>query len=141
MPFALHTAASSSGVDAPSRKLNADRACSSTYISRTLRAQTSIRVARRNKSDTGRNPDATQKQRQPQSRRARRTPGENESPDPNRLAASHLRATNRPTCATGLRRPERLRAAPEKQRAWDGLPTAQAPRASAGETSGSSPTL
>src|ERR1700722_7815515 len=141
MSPALHTAASSSGVDAPSRKLNADRACSSTYISRTPRARTSVRAARQNKSDTGRNPDATERQRQPKSPRARRTPGENESPDPTRLAASRLRATNRPTCAMGLRRPVRLRAAPEKQRAWGGLPTAQAPRAPADETSGSSPTL
>src|ERR1700728_3149406 len=132
MPFALHTTASSSGVDAPSRKLNADRACSSTYISRTPRARTSAGVARRNKSDTGRNSDATQKQRQPQSRRARRTPGENESLDPTRLAASRLRATNRPKCATGPRRPARLRAAPEKQRAWGGLRAIQAPQEPAG---------
>src|SRR5580698_969444 len=135
MPLALHTTASSSGVDAPSRKLNADRACSSTYISRTSRVRTSVRVARQNKSDTGRNPDATQRQRQPQSRRARRTPGENESLDPTRLAASRLRATNRPTCAKGLRRPARLRVAPEKQRVRGGLPTVPAPRASVGETS------
>src|ERR1700728_3249535 len=101
MSLALHTAASSSGVDAPSRKLNADRACSSTYISHTLRARTSARVARQNKSDTGGNPDALERQCQPPSRRGRRTPGENEPPDPTRLAASRLHATNRPTCAKG----------------------------------------
>src|SRR5712672_4499760 len=54
IPYALQAAANSSGTDAPSRKLNAERACSSVYISRRLRVRTSLDEARRRKSGKGR---------------------------------------------------------------------------------------
>src|SRR6266404_5846492 len=51
MPCAEQAAANSSGTDAPSRKLNPERAWSSVYISRRLRVRTSFDEARRRKSD------------------------------------------------------------------------------------------
>src|SRR5712675_401955 len=54
MPCAEQAAANSSGTDAPSRKLNAERACSSVYISRRLRVRTSLDEERRRKSGKGR---------------------------------------------------------------------------------------
>ena len=50
MPFSAQTPASSSGVEAPSRKLKAERACSSVYISRTFPPRTSSGTARRSRS-------------------------------------------------------------------------------------------
>src|SRR5258708_2554256 len=52
MPSAEQVLASSSGVAAPSRKLKAERACNSTYISRIPRAQTIFPAGSRNKNDT-----------------------------------------------------------------------------------------
>src|SRR5258707_1069475 len=54
MPCALQAAANSSGTDAPSRKLNAERACSSVYISRRLRVETNLAAERRKIFDKGR---------------------------------------------------------------------------------------
>src|SRR5579864_4670853 len=47
------TAASSSGTDAPSRKLKAERACSSLYINRTFPAQTIPGEGRHSRRNTG----------------------------------------------------------------------------------------
>src|ERR1700756_4922945 len=51
MPRFEQPLANSSGVAAPSRKLKAERACNSAYISHTLRAQTIFPAARHNKND------------------------------------------------------------------------------------------
>src|ERR1700719_1508417 len=47
-----HTLANSSGKEAPARKLNAERACNSVYISRTFPSETIPAAANRNKSGT-----------------------------------------------------------------------------------------
>src|ERR1700730_13008700 len=47
-----HTLANSSGKEAPARKLNAERACNSVYISRTFLSETTPAAAYRNKSGT-----------------------------------------------------------------------------------------
>src|ERR1700737_3747930 len=47
-----HTLANSSGKEAPARKLNAERACNSVYISRTFPSETIPADANRNKSGT-----------------------------------------------------------------------------------------
>src|SRR2546423_3967265 len=52
MPYSAHAAANSSGAEAPSRKLKAERAWSSVYINRKAHAQTSLDAQCRNKSDT-----------------------------------------------------------------------------------------
>src|ERR1700688_2428981 len=46
-----HTLANSSGKEAPARKLNAERACNSVYISRTSPSETTPVAVNRNKSD------------------------------------------------------------------------------------------
>src|SRR5215469_1669388 len=51
IPSAEQALASSSGVEAPSRKLNAERACNSTYISRKSRTRTIFPAAHHKKSD------------------------------------------------------------------------------------------
>src|ERR1700693_5016907 len=47
-----HTLANSSGKEAPARKLNAERACNSVYISRTPPSETTPAAVNRNKSGT-----------------------------------------------------------------------------------------
>src|ERR1700720_114394 len=54
IPSAEQVLANSSGVAAPSRKLKAERACSSRYISRTLHARTIFPATRHNKNNTSR---------------------------------------------------------------------------------------
>src|SRR5271154_6714948 len=120
--------AKSSGEEAPSRKLNADRACSSTYINRRFPARTNCRAARRSKNDRGRNRDAL-----PPLRRGCPKKDGNESPDPIRPAARDLRATSRRMCAMGRKRPTLVRATPEKKREWDDPHAARALRERAGE--------
>src|SRR5579862_4497884 len=140
MPPALHAAASSSGVAAPSRKLNADRACSSTYISRRPRARTSRGAPRRNTRGTSRHREALRLRRPLGEPPETDEPAdESESPGPIHPAATRLRATNRPTCARDPRRPARLLAALEKTRVWDGPRAAPAMRAAEDETFESSP--
>src|SRR5260221_13858533 len=54
MPNPAQARANSSGEEAPSRKLKADRACNSMYISRIRLAQTIFPAGRRRKNDRGR---------------------------------------------------------------------------------------
>src|ERR1700683_4681752 len=123
-----HMRANSSGEEAPSRKLNADRACSSTYINRRFPARTSLRAASHSKNGRGRNRDAMQALHHGSPRK-----NENESPDPIRPAARDLPATSRRMCAMDRRRPALVRGAPEKKRAWDALHATRASRERAGE--------
>src|SRR5947209_14396623 len=53
IPCAAAATISSSGFDAPSRKLKAERACNSMYISHTLRVPTTFREDDRNKCGKG----------------------------------------------------------------------------------------
>src|SRR6266850_5306810 len=109
IPYALQAAANSSGTDAPSRKLNAERACSSVYISRRLRVRTSLDEARRRKSGKGRAVDrketaghlATLDFAEMGRSNAAPLRGRNRFRDPIHLGARDLLATNRRNCATG----------------------------------------
>src|SRR5258708_23799697 len=109
MPCALQAAANSSGTDAPSRKLNAERACSSVYISRRLRVRTSLAEARRRKSGKGRVVDRKETAGHlaildfAEMGRSGAAPlrGQIRFRDPIHLGARDLLATNRPICPTG----------------------------------------
>src|SRR5277367_5954532 len=111
MSCSLHTRANSSGEEAPSRKLNADRACSSTYINRKFPARTNCRAARRSKNDKARNRDA-----KPPLRRGRPGKYENKSPDPFLPAAGDFPATSRRMGAMDRKRPALARTVPKKKR-------------------------
>src|SRR5258707_1189580 len=110
IPYALQAAANSSGTDAPSRKLNAERACSSVYISRRLRVRTSLAAARRRKSGKGRVVDRKETAGHlavsgfAEMGRSCAAPllGQIRFRDPTHLDARDLLATNRRNCATGL---------------------------------------
>src|SRR5258705_727452 len=110
IPYALQAAANSSGTDAPSRKLNAERACSSVYMSRRLRERTSLDEARRKLLDKGRVVDRKETAGYLESMdfaemgRSDAAPlrGRNRFRDPTHLGARDLLATNRRSCATGL---------------------------------------
>src|ERR1700739_1258980 len=87
MPRAEQPLANSSGVAAPSRKLKAERACNSTYISHTLRAQTIFLAAGHNKNDTSRAQEVEIHR-------------EKQFPDPKRLPAKVAPPTIAPKSAT-----------------------------------------
>src|ERR1700723_1467881 len=120
--------ANSSGELAPSRKLNADRACSSTYISRKFPARTSFRAVRRSRSGKDRSRDAL-----PPLHCGRLRATGNEFPDPIHPVARDLPATSHRTCATDRKRLAPVRATPEKQRGPDALHAARVSRERAGE--------
>src|SRR6266403_1311815 len=109
IPYALQAAANSSGTDAPSRKLNPERAWSSVYISRRLRVRTSFDAARRRKSGKGRVVDRKETEGHlvivdfAEMGRSDAAPlrGRNRFRDPTHLGARDLLATNRRSCATG----------------------------------------
>src|SRR5258707_9353252 len=109
IPYALQAAANSSGTDAPSRKLNPERAWSSVYISRRLRVRTSLAAARRRKSDKGRVVDRKETAGHlatldfAEMGRSGAAPllGQIRFRDPIHLGARDLLATNRRNCATG----------------------------------------
>src|SRR5260370_11291797 len=121
MPCSTQAPTRSSGTEAPSRKLKAERAWSSVYISRRPRVRTIPAEARRNKSCIGRVADT------------KKTPGRLASLDfaemgrsgaaplqgmkqktqflgPIHPAAKHLPATNPPSSATAPKPPPLLRA-------------------------------
>src|SRR6267154_3064719 len=110
MPCAEQAAANSSGTDAPSRKLNAERACSSVYISRRLRVETNLVAARRKIFDKGRVLDRKETAGYLEGMdfaemgRSGAAPlrGQSRFRDPIHLGARDLLATNRRNCATGL---------------------------------------
>ncbi len=88
MPSVWQTLANSSGTEAPSRKLKADRACNSTYISRIHLAQTICPKAHRKKND--------------RTHALWKTWGKTEFPDPMCLPARAFLPTSDPKCATAL---------------------------------------
>src|ERR1700683_860504 len=112
MPYSAHAPTNSSGMEAPSRKLKAERACSSTYISRRFPAQTSSDRWSRNKNDRdlaaakkpGFGPAGWQK-------------SGSEFRDPIHPDARCLRATNRRKFARDRKRPPLRHACNETKRA------------------------
>ena len=102
MPSVWQTLASSSGMEAPSRKLKAERACNSTYISRIHLAQTICSKAYRKKND--------------RTRALWKTPRKTEFPDPMCLPARASLPTSDPKCATALMHEQPSRSSLEMMR-------------------------
>src|SRR5882724_3563774 len=100
MPRSTQVLASSSGIEAPSRKLNADRAWSSVYINRRIPVQTSSVAAHCNKSDTHRIAATGLHLSRPARQKL-----QNKSPDPTPLDPSRLPATILRNSATDLTPP------------------------------------
>src|SRR6267154_2256425 len=111
MPYAEQAAARSSGTDAPSRKLNAERACSSVYINRRPRVETNLAAARRKIFDKGRvlgrkeTAGYLEGMDFAEMGRSGAAPlrGQILFRGPIHLGARHLLATSLRSCATGLR--------------------------------------
>src|SRR5580693_2200731 len=108
MPCAAHPAIKASGFEAPSRKLKAERAWSSMYISRTLPAPTTFPGERRRKRDRGLRHVETRKG--------------SESRGPTLLPARAVLPTNRPTCARAPRRAPPCRASLERRLGLESFP-------------------
>ena len=97
-----------SGEEVPSRKLKAERACSSIYISRTHRAQTIFPACRHTKND--KSPAGLVLHRK------------KEFPDPRRLPARVFLPTIVRKCARGRKRGGPFRSALEKRPRWACFP-------------------